>query len=70
MNSDSLSTHVRGILAEIGEDATREGLAKTPERVARALRFLTKGYEEDPQAVPVDKVPGGGGLSGCAARLL
>ena len=51
MNSDSLSTHVRGILEEIGENANREGLAKTPERVARALRFLTKGYEEDPQAV-------------------
>jgi len=51
MNSDSLAEYVRGILAEIGEDANREGLAKTPERVARALRFFTKGYEEDPQAV-------------------
>ena len=51
MNSDSLAEYVRHILAEIGEDPEREGLVKTPERVARALRFLTKGYEEDPQAV-------------------
>jgi GTP cyclohydrolase I len=51
MNSDSLTSHVRGILAEIGEDPQREGLVKTPERVARALRFLTKGYAEDPQSV-------------------
>jgi GTP cyclohydrolase I len=51
MNSDSLTDHVRGILGEIGEDPGREGLLKTPERVARALRFFTKGYEEDPQAV-------------------
>src|SRR5215475_12463239 len=51
MNSDSLVEHVRLILAELGEDARREGLVKTPERVARALRFLTKGYEEDPKSV-------------------
>jgi len=51
MNSDSLAEHVRSILGEIGEDAEREGLQKTPERVSRALRFLTKGYDEDPKAV-------------------
>jgi GTP cyclohydrolase IA len=51
MNSDSLAEHVRGILDDLGEDPSREGLLKTPERVARALRFLTKGYEEDPQTV-------------------
>ena len=51
MNSDSLAEHVREILAEIGEDPDREGLVKTPERVARALRFLTKGYDEDPKTV-------------------
>jgi GTP cyclohydrolase IA len=51
MNSDSLIEYVRGILADIGEDPKREGLVKTPERVARALRFFTKGYEEDPHAV-------------------
>src|SRR5262245_12787064 len=51
MNSDSLEAYVRGILDEIGEDPRREGLVKTPDRVARALRFLTKGYAEDPLAV-------------------
>jgi len=51
MNSDSLTSHVHRILTELGEDPTREGLLKTPERVARALRFLTKGYDEDPKSV-------------------
>jgi len=51
MNSDSLVAHVREILSAIGEDPDREGLLKTPDRVARALRFLTKGYEEDPKSV-------------------
>jgi GTP cyclohydrolase I len=51
MNSDSLAALVHGILTELGEDTAREGLAKTPDRVARALRFLTKGYDEDPKAV-------------------
>ena len=51
MNSDSLAEHVRQILDELGEDAKREGLVKTPDRVARALRFLTKGYDEDPKSV-------------------
>jgi GTP cyclohydrolase I len=51
MNSDSLTEHVRAILADLGEDPQREGLVKTPLRVAKALRFLTKGYEEDPRSV-------------------
>jgi GTP cyclohydrolase IA len=38
---------VRGILEEIGENPAREGLVNTPERVARAFRFLTSGYRED-----------------------
>ena len=44
---DSLSAHVRAILAGLGEDPTREGLDKTPERVEKALRFLTQGYSQD-----------------------
>lgn len=38
---------IRHILAEIGEDPTRDGLVKTPERVDKALRFLTSGYGMD-----------------------
>jgi len=39
---------VRQILADLGEDPEREGLRKTPRRVAKALRDLTAGYGEDP----------------------
>lgn len=38
---------VRALLAGLGEDPSREGLVKTPERVEKALRFLTRGYEQD-----------------------
>ena len=44
--TEKLAAHVREILSLIGEDSSREGLVKTPERVAKALQFLTKGYEE------------------------
>jgi GTP cyclohydrolase I len=43
--------HVRALLRTLGEDPDREGLLKTPERVTRALAFLTKGYAEDPAAI-------------------
>ncbi len=42
---------VTQILEQLGEDPTREGLVKTPARVAKSLRFLTKGYTEDPKQV-------------------
>jgi GTP cyclohydrolase I len=42
---------VRTLLAGLGEDPHREGLDKTPERVAKALRFLTSGYGQDPKAL-------------------
>ncbi len=49
--SETVQQAVRTLLTGIGEDPDREGLVKTPERVARSLEFLTKGYTEDPRAV-------------------
>ena len=49
--ADFLEVHVRAILASLGEDPDREGLKKTPERVATAWRFLTGGYREDPDTI-------------------
>jgi GTP cyclohydrolase IA len=48
---DSLSIKYREILKEIGENPEREGLAKTPERVAKALQYLTHGYDLDPAGI-------------------
>jgi GTP cyclohydrolase IA len=42
---------IRDVLLAIGEDPSREGLKKTPERVAKALQFMTSGYAEDPIAI-------------------
>lgn len=42
-----IAEHVEAILGLIDEDPQREGLVKTPERVAKALQFITKGYAED-----------------------
>ncbi len=50
-NDKILEDAVRTILAELGEDPDREGLIKTPHRVAKALRFLTEGYTKDPQEI-------------------
>ena len=46
-----LEEHYRQILGLLGEDAEREGLVKTPQRVARAMQTLTRGYRMDPHAV-------------------
>lgn len=46
-----LEEYYRKILGLLGEDAEREGLVKTPERVARAMQTLTRGYRMDPRAV-------------------
>lgn len=45
---ERLAYHYREILSLLGEDPDREGLVKTPERVAKAMSFVTKGYAEDP----------------------
>jgi GTP cyclohydrolase I len=47
MNLDRVQELVRELLIEIGEDPAREGLLRTPERVSRALEFLTQGYRID-----------------------
>ncbi len=44
---ESLSAHYKNILTDLGEDTTREGLEKTPLRVAKANLFLTQGYKMD-----------------------
>ena len=44
-NIESLKEHYSKVLELIGEDPSREGLIKTPERVAKAIQFLTQGYE-------------------------
>ena len=46
-----IASLVRELLLELGEDPEREGLKKTPERVARSLSFLTRGYRQSVKAV-------------------
>jgi GTP cyclohydrolase I len=55
-NLKRIETLVREILVEIGEDPDREGLLKTPDRVAKALTFLTSGYRTDPRIVINDAI--------------
>ena len=49
-----LATHYTEILRLLGEDPSREGLEKTPMRVAKAMQVLTRGYGEDPHKVLTD----------------
>ena len=46
-----LAKHYRQVLELLGEDADREGLLKTPLRVAKAMQFLTHGYQLDPEKI-------------------
>lgn len=48
---EAIAAHYEDVLRQIGEDPTREGLEKTPVRVAKALQFLTHGYDLDPEAI-------------------
>ena len=48
---DNLKEKYEAILEEIGEDPKREGLLKTPERVAKAMQYLTHGYNTDPSQI-------------------
>lgn len=46
-DTDAVQALIEQLLFQLGEDPTREGLAKTPERVAKAFRFFTQGYQQD-----------------------
>lgn len=47
----TLENHYKDILHLIGEDPTREGLVKTPHRVAKAIQYITHGYQLDPKSI-------------------
>lgn len=48
-DSGKIAELVRAMIAQLGEDPTREGLRRTPERFEKALRYLTSGYRQDPE---------------------
>ena len=49
--TEQIKMNYEEILNLVGEDKTREGLLKTPERAAKAMKFLTEGYEKDPKQI-------------------
>ncbi len=49
--TEAIAPHVVELLQHIGEDPEREGLQCTPERVGKAMQFLTQGYQQDPEAI-------------------
>ncbi len=46
--TDDVKTRYENIIKDLGEDTKRDGLLKTPERAAKAMQFLTQGYDQDP----------------------
>lgn len=48
---DELSAHYKSVITNLGEDVNREGLEKTPERVAKAMQYLTHGYDLNPAEI-------------------
>ena len=61
--ADDLEAHVRALLEGLGEDPDREGLARTPARVVKSLRFLTQGYGQKPSELINDAAAQGIGLA-------
>tara|TARA_B110000046_G_C12930005_1_gene371000 strand:+ start:590 stop:1144 length:555 start_codon:yes stop_codon:yes gene_type:complete len=51
LDSNTIEKNYRQILIDLGEDPDREGLIKTPERVSKAMRFLTNGYAINPDSI-------------------
>ena len=47
----NLASNIKSILSEIGENTERDGLLKTPERVAKSMEFLTNGYDKNPSEI-------------------
>ena len=50
-DGESITAHMKSILEQLGEDPSREGLVQTPQRAAKALRYLTSGYETDLESI-------------------
>lgn len=49
--TQAIANKMRDVLTLTGEDVTRDGLQRTPERIGEAMQFLTKGYNENPDAI-------------------
>lgn len=49
--TEKLMENYRSVIGAIGEDPQREGLLKTPERIAKAMQYITQGYKVDPRAI-------------------
>ena len=49
--TNAMMAHYKGIIEAVGEDPNREGLQKTPERIAKAMQYVTAGYHMDAHAI-------------------
>src|SRR5215210_8084494 len=49
--TEGLAKNYKDAIDFLGEDSSREGLLKTPERMAKAMQFITKGYQEDARSI-------------------